>query len=155
MCTVCVNTNRFKLFFQACILFFILWYEIIESIIKEQVNSAWQLVLLTVANYIIRKQMTSQPVSDVPCYLNVYKYSRISIGSNHDCLIRIHSWSLNPYMRILWSNFYIYVSCRCFQFSIFTDRLKMSQKIENENNSTKALTVQNPYIEPESLVVSY
>ena len=48
-----------------------------------------------------------------------------------------------PYMRLLWSNFCIYAFMLSFSFSIFSDR--RSLKIENENNSTKTLTVEASY----------
>ena len=46
-------------------------------------------------------------------------------------------------MRLLWSNFCIHVFVLLFSCSIFSDR--RSLKIENENNGTKALTVESPY----------
>ena len=48
-----------------------------------------------------------------------------------------------PYMRLLWSNFCIYVFMLLFSYSIFIDRQFSdcrSLKIENENNNTKTET---------------
>ena len=49
-----------------------------------------------------------------------------------------------PYMRLLWSNFYIYVLMLLFLFSIFSDL--QSLKIENENNSMRTLTPEVSYM---------
>ena len=66
------------------------------------------------------------------------------------CLTRTHSWVCTiPHMRILWSNFCIYVLMLLFFHFLFSDR--RSLKIENENNSTKTLTAEAPYIGLESL----
>ena len=57
------------------------------------------------------------------------------------CLTRTRPWvPMIPYMRLLWSNFCIYVFMLLFSFSIFSDR--RSLKMENENNSTKTLTAE-------------
>ena len=49
-----------------------------------------------------------------------------------------------PCMRLLWSNFCIYVSMLLFSFSIFKDL--QSLKIEKENNNTKTVTTEVSYI---------
>ena len=46
-------------------------------------------------------------------------------------------------MRLLWSNFCIYVIMMLFSFSVFSDR--RSLKIENKNNNTKTLPTESPY----------
>ena len=62
-------------------------------------------------------------------------------------LTRTHSWvPMIPYMRLLSSNFCIYVFLLLFSFSIFSDR--RSLKIENENNNTKTLATKVPSIVP-------
>ena len=56
-------------------------------------------------------------------------------------LTRIHSWvPMISYMRLLWSNFFIYVFMllHVISFSIFSDL--WSLKIKNENNDTKTQT---------------
>ena len=69
------------------------------------------------------------------------------------CLFRTRSWvPMVPYMRLLWSDFSIYVFLLLFSFSIFSDR--WSLKIEIENNNMKPLTAEA--IDPlESLVYQY
>ena len=68
-------------------------------------------------------------------------------------LTRTRSWvPMIPYMRLLWSNFCLYVFMLLLSFSVFSDR--WSLKIENENNSMKNLTAEAPYIGLESLEFS-
>ena len=57
-----------------------------------------------------------------------------------------------PSMRLLWSNFCIYVFMLLFSFSIFSDR--RSLKIENENYNMKTLTLAASCIGLESLKFS-
>ena len=74
----------------------------------------------------------------------LHKYSWTSVAwtlmARLPCLTRTHSWvPMIPYMRLLWSVFML-----LFSFSVLSDR--RSLKIGNENNSTKILTAQAPYI---------
>ena len=85
------------------------------------------------------------------------RYSRTSMArtlmARLPCLTRTRSLvPMIPYMRVLWSNFYIYVFMLSFSFSIFSDR--RSLKIENENKSSKTLTVEAQYTGRESLEFS-
>ena len=69
------------------------------------------------------------------------------------CLTRTRSWGpIILYMRLLWSNFCFYVFMLLFSFPIFSDRWTL--KIVNENNNTKNLTTEAPYIGLEALEFS-
>ena len=60
-------------------------------------------------------------------------------------LTRTHSWvPMISFMKLLWSNFCLYIFMLLFSFSIFSDR--QSLKIENEINNIKTLTAEAPYI---------
>ena len=57
------------------------------------------------------------------------------------------------FMRLLWSNFCIYVFTLLSSFSIFNEG--GSLKIENENNNSKTLTAEVSYIGLGSLETSF
>ena len=73
------------------------------------------------------------------------KYGRTSMARilmvRLPCLTRTHSWGhMFPHMRLLWSNFCIYITMLSFTFSISSDRrsLKWKWKLQYENSDRRS-----------------